>query len=375
MIIEFVNKYPNDINLNKLFNTPSVVSKFPIKNRKYTTPTVCFKYTKIVLSRILNYKKTIFEDDTSTFRCNCSQYDNKFIDAHHKHVLTGDTNIVVNEELRKIFNYGPNFREQMPPNKEKVISSISLGLDRYIDSVAKATKTQTNSYSVWKKLVLKECKNKLAKLKPYNYNVILNKDNVKLCLEKLHQDFVLVPVDKASCNVAFVCKSYYVQVLSKEVTQSPTFSPSPNASVEVIDSCKQFLNSHGIRSQKDRLPFLYWSAKMHKSAHRYITSGVDTMLSELSINVTHCLRTLLKFARSSKKYRFEGKFGINNIPIIDNSDKVIKFTDLCNKTKSKKTIKTYDFSTLYTSIPHDKLKCKMSNFIHKIFNLKEIYYP
>ena len=131
VVIEFVNKYLNDINLNKLFNTPSVVSKFPIKNRKYTTPTVCFKYTKTVRSLILNYKKTIFEDDTSTFRCNCSQYDNKFIDAHHKHVLTGDTNIVVNEELRKIFNYGPNFREQTPPN---IISSISLGLDRYIDS-------------------------------------------------------------------------------------------------------------------------------------------------------------------------------------------------------------------------------------------------
>ena len=131
-----------------------------------------------------------------------------------------------------------------------------------------------------------------------------------------------------------------MQVLSKEVTQSPTFSPSPNSSVEVNDSCKQFLNSHGIRSPKDRLPFLYWTAKMHKnpSAHRYITSGVYTMLSEPSTNVTHCLRTLLKFARSSKKYRFEGQFGINNISIIDNRDKVIKFMDLCNKTKSKLTI-------------------------------------
>ena len=60
VVIEFVNKYLNDINLNKLFNTPSVVSKFPIKNREYTTPTVCFKYTKTVRCRILKYKKTIF---------------------------------------------------------------------------------------------------------------------------------------------------------------------------------------------------------------------------------------------------------------------------------------------------------------------------
>ena len=43
---------------------------------------------------------------------------------------------------------------------------------------------------------------------------------------------------------------------------------------------------------------------------------------------------------------------------------------LCNKSRSKKSLKTYDFSTLYTSIPHDKLKNKLSEFISEIFALK-----
>ena len=373
VVIEFVNKYLNDINLNKVFNTPSVMAKFPIQNRKYITPTASFKYTKTVRSKILNYKKTIFEEDTSTFICNCSQYDNKFVDTHHKHVFTGDTDIVTNAELRKIFNYGPNFREQVPPNKEKVISAITSGLDKYIDSVANATKTRTSSYSTWKRFVLKKCKDKLAKLKPYNYNIILNKDNVKHCLKKLHEDFVIVPVDKAGCNVAFVCKNYYMGVLLKEVTQSTNFNIPRKSSDEIIHECNQFLDRHGIHSQSNRLPFLYWTAKMHKnpSSYRYITSGIDTIQSELSKNITHSLKLLLKFARNSKKYKFQSQPGINNISIIDNRDQVIKFMDLCNKFKSKKTIKTYDFSNLYTSIPHDKLKCKMKSFILKIFNLKE----
>lgn len=376
VVVEFVNKYLNGVNINKIFNTPSVVSKFPIKNQKYMTPTTSFKYTNTVRSKILNYKQTIFEEDASTFRCNCSQYNDKFVDAYHKHVLTGDTDIVTSKELRKIFTYGPNFREQRPPDKDKAMSAISLGLETYIDSVAKATKTQVNSYLIWKRSVLKACKDKLDKLKPYNYNIILSKGNVKQCLKKLHEDFVIVPVDKAGCNIAFVCKCYYMQVLSKEVTQSTTFQMSRKSSDEISHSNNQFLSKHGIHSTIDRMPFLYWTAKMHKnpSSHRYITSGVETVLSELSVNVTHCLKLLLKFARNSKKYKFERQPGINNISIIDSHNKVIKFMNLCNKSKSKKTIKTYDFSTLYTNIPHDKLKCKLANFISKIFNLKEKKY-
>ena len=373
VVIEFANRYLNEINLNKIFNTPSIIANFPIKNKRYTTPTISFKYTSTVRSKLLNYKKTIFEEDTSTFKCNCSQYDEKFVDTHHRHILTGDTDIVSDNKLRKIFTYGPNFREQRPPDKDKSMNAITSGLDTYIDKVAKTTNTEKSSYSAWKNGVLKVCKDKLAKLKQYDYNIILSKDNVKKCLKKLHEDFVIVPVDKACCNVAFVCKSYYMQVLSKEVTASSTFKVSRKSSDELIDSCNQFLSKHSILSNKDRLPFLYWTAKMHKtpSSHRYITSGVETVLSKLSINVSYCLKLLLNFARNSAKYKFKGQPGINNISIIDNHDKVINFMSLCNKSKSKKTIKTYDFSTLYTSIPHDKLKSKLANFISKIFNLKD----
>ena len=108
----------------------------------------------------------------------------------------------------------------------------------------------------------------------------------------------------------------------------------------------------------------------HPISHRYITSGVETVLSELSINVTYCLKILLKSARNSHKYKFSGQQGINNISIIDNHDKVIDFFKICNKSKYKKTVKTYDFSTLYTSIPHDKLKSKLAEFIYKMFEIR-----
>ena len=35
------------------------------------------------------------------------------------------------------------------------------------------------------------------------------------------------------------------------------------------------------------------------------------------------------------------------------------------------SVKTFDFSTLYTSIPHDLLKSRISNFVHKAFRKKD----
>lgn len=36
-------------------------------------------------------------------------------------------------------------------------------------------------------------------------------------------------------------------------------------------------------------------------------------------------------------------------------------------TKSGRNLATYDFSTLYTSIPHDKLKAKLTDIITRAF--------
>ena len=59
----------------------------------------------------------------------------------------------------------------------------------------------------------------------------------------------------------------------------------------------------------------------------------------------------------------------NCIFIIDNRDKVVQFMDQSNQKQEKKSVSTWDFSTLYTKIPHDKLKTKVAKFIRKMFNI------
>ena len=52
--------------------------------------------------------------------------------------------------------------------------------------------------------------------------------------------------------------------------------------------------------------------------------------------------------------------------IVDNSMKVLENISKCNE-KTIKNIRTYDFSTLYHSIPHQKLKDRISLVIEECF--------
>ena len=53
--------------------------------------------------------------------------------------------------------------------------------------------------------------------------------------------------------------------------------------------------------------------------------------------------------------------------IVDNSVEVLKKVYECNR-KEVRNIRTYDFSTLYTCIPHKMLKDKMAWVIKACFN-------
>ena len=48
-------------------------------------------------------------------------------------------------------------------------------------------------------------------------NLVLNHKYVTSTLSSLHDRFVIFPVDKASNNIAFVCKTYYINCLLDEL--------------------------------------------------------------------------------------------------------------------------------------------------------------
>ena len=155
--------------------------------------------------------------------------------------------------------------------------------------------------------------------------------------------------------------------MTTEIEESSTFAQvvGDNDGVvkEIIDS------GFGHIAGKTKLPTLYCTVKMHKEpiSFRFITAGRDTILQHLSVAVGKSLKALLNTAKISEHYRIKD---IDNcIFIIDNRDIVIKFLNRANieTKKGRKHISSWDFTTLYTKIPHDNLKEVMARFISRVF--------
>ena len=45
----------------------------------------------------------------------------------------------------------------------------------------------------------------------------LSSPDVKNALDNIHKDFVVVPIDKATGNIALVCKRFYASVITREL--------------------------------------------------------------------------------------------------------------------------------------------------------------
>ena len=85
-------------------------------------PTVTYQLVKTIRSTILNCKDAvnfIYADEAECFflntdQCDCA--DSSSCDPHHKHIITGDLQIIKNGKLRKLLTNGANYKEHLKIN-------------------------------------------------------------------------------------------------------------------------------------------------------------------------------------------------------------------------------------------------------------------
>ena len=208
---------------------------------------------------------------------------------------------------------------------------------------------------------------------------VLDQPDVKDTLHKLHANYVLVPADKAANNVIVVCKKYYIDTLVKELginninSNNPTYIPIDDSFETIIKSHNQFITSVGLEmSEEDQnLPYLYWTPRLHESPykHRFIAGSSKCTTKDLSCLLTKLLSTikdgLVRYCNTKTS-----RNGVNNMWILKNSTSLLSSLDQLD-VRTAKSVQTFDFSTLYTSIPHDLLKSRISNLVHNAFRKKD----
>ena len=129
------------------------------------------------------------------------------------------------------------------------------------------------------------------------------------------------------------------------------------------------LHSFGIQSNSEELdlPYIYWIPKMHKNPykHRFIAGSSKCSTKPLSILLTklltHIKQGLQKFCETAYS-----RSGINQIWILENSKELIDHLKSPNFNLIT-NIKFFDFSTLNTTIPHQKLKSRLATIIRNSF--------
>ena len=382
-VVKYVNKGLDDINLRKIIKNTEILDNLPveIKLSDYR-PIVTYKLGSTIRNKIFNYRSTVESitvdngEFINTLDCMCSS--SKFRDDALGHIVTGNLQFIENNKLRKILSKGPNYREPKAKNYNACVREILIAIDRCAQTMSDKFKIDIAEFANWKNRIIEAVENKVyvskKKFKYRKVNQVLQDQDTLEYLSKIHDKFVVVPIDKAANNVAFICKKYYIERILKEIglfgTPSNTYNIS-NIHPDAINStnfelCEQLhLN---IPKDSDTLPAMYWIPKLHKSpvGARFIIAAKRCSIKPLSKAIMKVFKLIYK---QIENFHAKGKFysNYNLFWVIQNSRPVIEKLNSINNRKKAKSITTYDFSTLYTNIHHADLITKLEKVIDIAF--------
>ena len=366
LVIDFIHKYMDTLQIPQLINNIDLVSCFPIKE---TYPKISFRYSQTLGSMVFNYakfSKEIMIEDLEQYGCECNN--SIFKDEFHNHIVTGNLDVLEDNELISIFKYGSKFRIIPNLSTNDIISSVNDSVNEYIHKLSFRYSINIGQFSEWKTKLMIEFRHRINNT-PNIFPCTINQRALRNKINVIQNKFVITPVDKAGSNFGFVCKKYYAQVLVNEINSSDTFEISnttPNSLKKVfIDFLKRF---NIIPSCK--IPFIYCMPKFHKNPtkFRFITSSFDCINKDVSIILNLALDVLYD--------KVDNESG--NSWIIRNNSKVLDTLLSCNENPGvpgNHMIATFDFSTLYTTLPHgDLIRCIVALYNRYIHNNIEVFY-
>ena len=122
-----------------------------------------------------------------------------------------------------------------------------------------------------------------------------------------------------------------------------------------------------IKIDKIDLPSFYWLPKLHKNPYksRFISNSSHCSTTILSKHITSALTAVKDHAIKYSEAAISNS-KVNYFWSIKNSSKVIEKLRLRNFQCSQ--VSYFDFSTLYTSLPHDLIKDKVLSLVKWCFN-------
>ena len=381
--VYFHNKGIEMINIAGILHSKVVRDTIPTFFSDKETPVVSYKYSKTIRSKLFNHKQTVneikFKSDKQNSHSKCDCEKSEYLYHPAGHVLTGDLGIIKDRVLRKLISKGPSFREQNNINWQLNYEICAESVKEYKRKWANKEGVDKNLLNEWEGTVLSLLKKRIDKLKgKYGHRVKVKqilRDRVHLQYLKDFQDrYVLVPADKAGNNVIIICKTYYTEVICKELAtkqgKPQTYHECSLSSSDIIQKHLDFMKAERLQVplSMHQLPSFYWLPKLHKDPYgnRFIAASNACTTKPLSQLLTACLTSVLNHYQEYCKGIFNNS-NVNSFWVINNSIDVLKIISNINNSGRVECFDSYDFSTLYTSIPHQLLKDSLKELIMEAF--------
>ena len=215
----------------------------------------------------------------------------------------------------EIFYARPKYREPVSFSWHQNFDSIMDACEAYARRWTKKEDVELDTLSERIKSIGDVLKRRIRRLKHSinsRHESIFSDPGVITERSRLHENFVIVPADKASNNYTFVCKRYYVDILIEGLglhllLGNPTYNLTDFSASEVLDNHKSVLTSSGIQITDEELdlPYINWIPKMHKNPYKHIfiagsskcsTKPLSILLTKL---LTHIKQRLQKYCKTS----------------------------------------------------------------------------
>ena len=176
---------------------------------------------------------------------------------------------------------------------------------------------------------------------------VFNDHQVISNLADLHDHYVIVPADKAPNNVVFVCKTYYLSCLKKELnlddsTSSNTYQHTSFTKNEILANHCSVLSSLNVNTIDKDMNLLHWIPKLHKNPYkqRFIAGSFNCSTKALSKLLTSVLTTVKEGLQKYCDVVYSHS-GINQMWILKNSKQLLEF--LQSQSSHINSIRTFDF--------------------------------
>ena len=135
---------------------------------------------------------------------------------------------------------------------------------------------------------------------------------------------------------------------------------------EILQNYHSMMLTFGISLTEEDIDLskLYWIPKLHKNPYkqRYIAGSAKCSTKPLSQILTRILTTVKECLQKYCGNAY-ARSGLNQMWILRNSKELLENLK-AQSLHSVNRIKSFDFSTLYTTIPHDKLKSILKEIIN-----------